>query len=275
MTLRVLLAAPQSEFALFLREVLTELDGSRHWGEWLHVEASYRTTWSATAEALESGAVDALLLDPDLTDSQAAETFRRAQAVAPNVPIILLVDPASAPLAERMVRDGAQDFLLKDEVDCAPLARAIRNSLERHRLLTAARATTMIDSLTGLLTSPAFLTLGDRDRRLAEQLNRNLLIVVAQAGVDTDPQRRDLLLVEAADELRTLAGSAGLAGRLDDSRFALAVWDTLEEMRGRLASARAGDLKFGTAVFDPQRPVSLEFLLDQAAGELHWAGSAR
>lgn len=270
MTLRVLLAAPQSDFAHFLRDVLTELDGSPHWGEWVNIEAFYGTTWSEAADALAGGAVDALLLDPDLPDSQGADTFRRAQAIAPQVPVVLLVEREFAALAGRMVRDGAQDFLLKDEVDCVPLVRAIRNSLERHRVLTAARATAMTDSLTGLLTSPAFLILADRDRRLAEQLNRKLLVVVAEAGLDHDTQRRDLFLVEAADGLRRMAGSAGLVGRLDDSRFALAVWDTeaepIEEIRGRLASVRAGDLKFGVAVFDPQEPVSLETLLDQATG---------
>lgn len=275
MTLRVFLAAPQSEFALFVRDVLTELEGSRHWGEWVHLVVSYGTTWSAAADALDGGAVDALLLDPDLPDSQGSETFRRAQAIAPDVPIILLVDLSSASLAERMVRDGAQDFLLKDEVDCAPLVRAIRNSLERHRLLTAARATAMTDSLTGLLTNPAFLTLADRDRRLAEQLNRKLLLVVAEAGLDHDAQRRDLLLVKAADGLRGVAGSTGLVGRLDDSRFALAVWETeaepLEEIPRRLASACAGDLRFGAAVFDPQTPVSLETLLNQATGAIEQA----
>ena len=79
-----------------------------------------------------------------------------------------------------MVRDGAQDFLLKREVDCAPLARAIRNALERHRLLAAARVTSMTDQLTGLLTRPAFLTLAERDRLLAERLGRKMMVLMAE-----------------------------------------------------------------------------------------------
>lgn len=285
MTLRVLLAAPESEFAQFLRDVLTELDGARCWGDWVHIEASYGPTWSDAAVTLASGAIDALLLDPDLPDSRGAETFRRAQAIAPHVPIILLVESASTSIAERMVRDGAQDFLLKAEVDCAPLARAVRNSLDRHRLLTAVRATAMTDSLTGLLSGPAFLTLTDRDRRLAGRLNRRLLVVVAETVVaeaaakgSPDAQRRDLALVESADVLRGLTDSTGLIARLDDSRFGLAVWDTdagsLEEIRARLASQCAhGRLRFGAAVFDPQHPVSLESLLDQADSELRLAAA--
>jgi len=286
MNLRVLLAESGTEDALFLREVLTDLEGARCWGDWVHLEVSHAATWTDTAAILASEAVDILLLDPDLQDSQGTETFRRVQAAAPHVPVILLVEPSATSLAERMVRDGAQDFLLKKEVDCAPLARAIRNALERHRLLAATRATSMTDQLTGLLTRPAFLTLADRDRLLAERLNRKILLLVVEpvtpdGKARTDGAQRplpaqveDLALVETADSLRDLAGPAALTARLGHSRFGLAVFDTeaesVEQIRARFQAAASGSkIAFGAAVFDPQRPVSLDALLDQAARSLH------
>jgi PleD family two-component response regulator len=274
--LRILLAESDIEETLFLGEVLTELDGARCWSDWVHLEVSHAASWADTAAILATETVDVLLLDPDLPDSQGAETFRRVQAAAPQVPVILLVEPSAMALAERMVRDGAQDFLLKKEVDCAPLARAIRNALERHRLLAATRATSMTDPLTGLLTRPAFLTLADRDRLLAERLSRRMLVLVAErAPVDSGgEQGRDLALVEAADGLRGLAGPAALVARLEDSRFGLAVFDTeaepVEEIRARLHTAATdGSMAFGAAVFDPRHPVSLDALLEQAALNLH------
>jgi GGDEF domain-containing protein len=173
-----------------------------------------------------------------------------------------------------MVREGAQDFLVKQDVDCAPLARAIRNALERHRLLAATRATSMTDQLTGLLTPPAFLTLAARDRLLAEQLSRRMMIVVAEPAAHDDAtqarQGLDLALVEAADGLRGWAGPAALVARLSHSQFGLAVLDTeaesVEEVRARLTAAtNDGKIAFGAAVFDPQHPVPLDALLEQAA----------
>jgi DNA-binding NarL/FixJ family response regulator len=285
-TLRVLLAESQSEDTQFLNDVLTELDGARCWSDWVHLETSHAATWADTEALLATKAVDILLLNPDLRDSQGAETFRRVQAAAPHVPVILLIEPSATSLAERMVRDGAQDFLLKKEVDCEPLARAIRNAMERHRLLAAARATSMTDPLTGLLTHPAFLTLAERDRLLAERLNRKMMIVLAQRSVGAEraahapgtrnhgDQRQDLALVEAADDLRRLAGPAALLARLSHARFGLAMLDTvaepMEEIGARLHTAATdGKLAFGAAVFDPQQPVSLDALLEQAAHDLH------
>lgn len=279
MTLRVLLAESGTDDTLFLRDVLTDLDGARCWSDWVHVEASHAATWGDTAAILATEAMDILLLDPDLRDCQGAETFRRVQAAAPHVPVILLIEPSLTSLAERMVRDGAQDFLLKKEVDCAPLARAMRNALERHRLLAATRATSMTDQLTGLLTRSAFVLLADRDFLLAERLGRRLMILVAEpAGLDNGApghgtQRWDLSLIEAAEGVRALAGPGALVARLSPSRFGLAVFDTeaepVEEVWARLHAA-ATDCKIivGAAVFDPQRPVSLDTLLEQAALDL-------
>jgi hypothetical protein len=83
-----------------------------------------------------------------------------------------------------------------------------------------------------------------------------------------------LALVETAEDLRGLAGPAALMARLDHSRFGLAVFDTeaepVQEIRARLhAAATAGKIAFGAAVFDPQHPVSLDALLEQAALNLH------
>jgi len=280
-TLRVLLAESGSEDTVFLSDVLTDLDGARCWSDWVHLETSHAATWADTEAILATNAVDIVLLNPDLRDSQGAETFRRVQTAAPHVPVILLVEASATSLAEHLVRDGAQDFLLKKEVDCEPLARAIRNAMERHRLLAAARATSMTDPLTGLLTRPAFLTLAERDRLLAERLSRKMMIVLAeraeraelaQAAMD-GVQRRDLALVEAADDLRGLAGPAALLARLDHSRFGVAVLDTLaesvEEIGARVhTAATGGKLAFGAAVFDPQQPVSLDALLEQADRDL-------
>ena len=272
MTLRVLVAESGVEDTLFLRDVLTELDGARAWSDWIHVETSYAATCADTAAILKAETVDVLLLNPDLPDCQGAETFRRIQAAASHVPVILLVEPSSMSLAERLVREGAQDFLLKGEVDCAPLARAIRNALERQRMLAAIRATSMSDPLTGVLTRSAFQTLAVRDFLLAERLGRRVLIVVAEPlrAKMHGYQRRDLALVEAADSLRSLAGPAALVGRLTLSSFSAAVMDTdteaVEQIRDRFhAAADDGRIAFGAAIFEPLYPLSLDRLLEQAA----------
>ena len=70
---------------------------------------------------------------------------------------MVLADEPDENLANRLLREGAQDVLLKSELECAPLARAIRYAIERQRRASAARASAFVDHLTGVLTRDAFL----------------------------------------------------------------------------------------------------------------------
>src|SRR5207245_335170 len=61
---------------------------------------------------LAKGGVDVVLLDLFLPDSQGLETFLRAKAQAPGVPMVLLSALINEPLAAEAVREGAQDYLV-------------------------------------------------------------------------------------------------------------------------------------------------------------------
>jgi two-component system cell cycle response regulator len=281
MTLHVLLAEPHPEETLFLNDVLLEIECGRHWTNWVHINILQAGTVAEATGILSGEYVDVVLLNLDLDSDQAqghgAHTFRRIQAAAPQVPIVILADEADQALAMTLIREGAQDFLIKNKVDCEPLAHAIRNAIERHRLLTASRSSSILDPLTGLYNRCGFMALADRDRKLAERLGRRLSILVTEPNhfaeiEETDgSQRRDLMLIEAADRLRFLVGPTDLIGRIDSLRFALAIFDTefesAEETWARIHSSTES-LRIGAAIFDSSRPCSLEALLDQATRDL-------
>jgi diguanylate cyclase (GGDEF)-like protein len=279
MILRVLLVENEQEDVIFLRDVLTEIAAGRFWDTWVHIEISAAATLGEAFAVLANDPFDLILLDPELSDCQGIETFRRVQAAAPHTPIVLLTAAADQSLSLKMVREGAQDFLVKTEVDCAPLAHTIRASIERNRLVTAARAGAIIDSLTGLPNRGGFLTFADRDRKLAERLGRRLMILIAEPKNLTElaatfgDQRRDLALVEAADHLRSIAGATDLVARIGEKRFGMAMVETdiesLEQIWARIhAAADAHRMSLGCAIFDAERPASLDVLLHQAALDL-------
>jgi diguanylate cyclase (GGDEF)-like protein len=279
MTLRVLLVESDADDTLFLQEALTEIEAGRYWSNWIHIETRYADTWAKAGAILANEPLDLLLLDLNLADTQGADTFRRAQAAASQIPVILLTCAEHAELAARLVREGAQDFLIKKQIDCAPMAHAMRNAIERHRLLAATRAASMMDSLTGLPNRGGFLTFADRDRKLAERLGRRLMVLVAEPRnlsaitAAYGDQRRDLTLIEAADHLRGLIGPADLVARITETRFALTIFDTdVESVEAAWArfhlTTAAHRIGIGAAIFDAAHPASLEALIDQAESDL-------
>lgn len=82
---------------------------------------------------LQSDDIGFVLCDLSLPDSPGPETFDKIRVKAPHLPIIVLTGHADEQLAVRLVQEGAQDYLIKNEVDERMLVRAIRYGLERKR----------------------------------------------------------------------------------------------------------------------------------------------
>jgi signal transduction histidine kinase len=83
---------------------------------------------------LEKGGVDICLLDMGLPDGHGLDTVRRAQAAAPHVPVIVLTGLDDEELAAQAMKEGAQDYLIKGQIESRALPRALRHAIERHRM---------------------------------------------------------------------------------------------------------------------------------------------
>src|ERR1700688_3176778 len=80
--------------------------------------------------------VDVVLLDMGLPDAHGLDTVRQAHAVAPNVPLIVLTGLDDEALAAEAMKEGAQDYLIKGQIENRALPRALRHAIERHRMQT-------------------------------------------------------------------------------------------------------------------------------------------
>jgi PAS domain S-box-containing protein len=77
---------------------------------------------------------DILLLDLNLPDSHGIETFRNMNQSAPDLPIIILTGFSDEELAISSVGEGAQDYLVKGQIDSPLLARSIKYAIERKNI---------------------------------------------------------------------------------------------------------------------------------------------
>ena len=114
---------------------------------------------------LKSRPVDIVLADLNLPDSFGIDTCRKLHTVAPSVPIIVLTGLADEEKALEAMHVGAQDYLVKGEIDGNVLSRAIRYSVERQRASDMQRQS---DERMRLITEqlPAVLWTTDVDLRI-------------------------------------------------------------------------------------------------------------
>jgi diguanylate cyclase (GGDEF)-like protein/PAS domain S-box-containing protein len=74
---------------------------------------------------------DIVLIDLGLPDAQGLEAVRRARAAAPRVPLVVLTGRDDELLAAQALQEGAQDYLIKGQIETRGLLRALRYAIER------------------------------------------------------------------------------------------------------------------------------------------------
>jgi diguanylate cyclase (GGDEF)-like protein/PAS domain S-box-containing protein len=94
---------------------------------------SFQVEWvRRCAEGLERlDGVAAILVDLYLPDSRGIDTFDRLFHAAPNIPILILIDPQDEKTAKLAVQCGAQDYLFKPHLDPYLLPKALGSMIER------------------------------------------------------------------------------------------------------------------------------------------------
>jgi diguanylate cyclase (GGDEF)-like protein/PAS domain S-box-containing protein len=76
-------------------------------------------------------AIDIILLDLGLPDAHGLEAVRRARKAAPGVPLVVLSGMDDESMAIQAMQEGAQDYLIKGQIEPRELVRALRYAVER------------------------------------------------------------------------------------------------------------------------------------------------
>ena len=124
--LRVLLVEDDAAFASFLGLALAA-----------GTEPSVVQAVSDLMGALEQirrASPDAVVLDLNLPDSAGLATLRTVLASAPQLPVVVLTGVADVDIARQALQLGAQDWLVKGQLDPDVVQRAVRYAVERKHL---------------------------------------------------------------------------------------------------------------------------------------------
>ncbi len=117
--------------ARLLREMFDEQGSS-------DTELTIVRSMSEAEQHLAGHAVDIILLDLGLPDAQGVAAVRRAHAAAPRVPLVVLTGLDDESLAAQALQEGAQDYIVKSQIDTygttRGLLRSLRYAMERKSL---------------------------------------------------------------------------------------------------------------------------------------------
>jgi len=127
--IRVLLIEDDPDDAKFLQMLLSKYLKKK-------IELTWEKKLSPGLQSLKKEIFDVVLLDLSLPDCNGIETFHKIYQQHPYLPVVILSGVDDEELALEAVRGGAQDYLLKGQVDGHVLIRSIVYAVERKKILS-------------------------------------------------------------------------------------------------------------------------------------------
>jgi diguanylate cyclase (GGDEF)-like protein len=222
--INLLLVGDHGTDASQIREILETSHAARF-------EIAHADQVEQALRMLQREPYDVVLLDLSVS-GDGLSILARAKVAAETLPIIAIASCDDEATALQALRLGAQDYLVRDELDSRRLVRSLRHALERHRLLTELQAAkkraffvALHDTLTGLPNRSFF----------QDQLHRTLVYAdrnqqeVAVLFVDLDRFKTindtlghpagDAVLKEAASRLSGMLRRSDVVARLGGDEF--------------------------------------------------------
>ena len=173
--------------------------------------------------------LDVIVVDLGLPDAFGIDVVRRTRESAPATPVVVLTSRVDEALGLQALHEGAQDYLIKGELDPHLLSRALRYAIERHRMQAALQNESLIDELTKLYNRKGFMALAGSHIKSAERTQTSFSLVF----IDLDGMKHindtlghlegDRALVEAAGLLSRSTRQSDILARFGGDEFVLLV----------------------------------------------------
>lgn len=246
--LKVLLVEDDPEFANILKIRLSKEKSPR-------LDILCLPTLQQALTALDEKSWDLILLDLMLPDSSGIQTFNMVRSRASHTPIVIMSGLDNDLLAIDAVRKGAEDYLVKGEINSRFLLRILHHSIDRHRIKEKLASVTgrlretnlrlekmaLLDPLTGLYNR----------RGLQQALKREVQILSREGGplmillLDIDDFKKindslghpvgDILLKETAKKIQDSVRASDHVARIGGDEFLLLLPKTALREALRLA----------------------------------------
>jgi len=223
--IKVLLIEDNPGDARLIREVLSDAHN-------LNFELIWVDQLETGIEMITKEVFNVVLLDLSLPDSHGMETIIAFREQAPAIPIVVLTGLDDEEVAINAVQHGAQDYLIKGQVNSSVIMRSMRYAIERHRLQGELYNLSIIDELTNLYNRRGFFNQAQQYMNTHVQEGKGFYLIVAdldgmkQINDSYGHHMGDLALMDTANILKEVFRDSDIIARMGGDEFTVILPDS-------------------------------------------------
>jgi ActR/RegA family two-component response regulator len=200
-TKTILIVEDDEKFARVLSKQLTKSN----------YKVSYAGSFSGFLDALKKVEFNLVLLDLGLPDSSGLQTYEKVSKMIPDIPVVVLTGLDDEKIAVGAVKKGAQDYLVKGEVDNRTLLRSLDYAIERSRLLLRLKKLQQL-----VLQSERIKVLIETAGAAAHEINQPLTSILGMTELlknelekDAEAQQKLDFIMDAACKIKDIVRKMG------------------------------------------------------------------
>ena len=224
-SLKILLIEDNPADYAFIEEMLNDA-----------VEYSYTISWAETLaegmKELKKSIFDVIITDISLPDNDGLENIDKLKTVTSSIPIILLTGLNSNDIGINAVEKGAQDYLVKGNINTDLLVRSInyavkRKAIEQQLSNANKKLNDMVlyDSLTGTINRKPFVDLFEANIERAKRENKKLGLLFLdlekfkQINDEYGHEIGDKILIQVPKIIKNIIRDSDFIGRIGGDEF--------------------------------------------------------
>ncbi|KHE91184.1 MAG: GGDEF domain-containing response regulator [Candidatus Scalindua rubra] len=167
--IKILYVEDEIDHAILIGEFIKEIKD-------VHYEMTHVQQLEEALLELDNDRYDIVMLDMSLPDKQGLDTVTAVCERAPEIPVVVMTSMDDESMAIKALQRGAEEYLVKGDMNSHALSRILRYSIMRHKGRVELQSLSLIDDLTSLYNRRGFMLFSQQQLSIAIRTKRGMIL---------------------------------------------------------------------------------------------------
>jgi diguanylate cyclase (GGDEF)-like protein len=216
--IKILYVEDEVDHAILIGELIKEIEN-------VHYEMTHVQLLDEALLELDTERYDIVMLDLSLPDKQGVDTITSVCERVPNIPVVVMTSMNDESMAIKALQKGAEEFLVKGEINSHALSRVLRYSIMRHKGRVELQSLSLVDDLTSLYNRRGFMLFAQQQLSIAIRTKRGMILFfihiegLNEITEKLGRQYEDLAKIETANILKEIFRESDIIARHGRDEF--------------------------------------------------------